>query len=195
MIKAVRRPAHRAQRLRAVAATHTGNGCPFAPLQLQRRALVVDLAALGQVLDEAAGVLHVLHRDGLLADRARALSPRPIPRSIRPPEISCNVAIALAVTVMSRVAGFVTQGPRRTRSCSPRPTRTSCRTPATARVNPTTHTASNPCASASLAHSIVLETGGSSMNVTPKESTRSSPSSLCVLVSGRDWPVVGSRAS
>ena len=29
----------------------------------------------------------------------RALSPRPIPTSIRPPETSCSVAIALAVTV------------------------------------------------------------------------------------------------
>ncbi len=46
----------------------------------------------------------------------RALSPRPIPMTIRPPEISFSVAIALAVTVMSRVAGFVTQGPIRTRS-------------------------------------------------------------------------------
>jgi hypothetical protein len=46
----------------------------------------------------------------------RALSPRPIPITIRPPEISFNVARALAVTVMSRVAGFVTQGPIRIRS-------------------------------------------------------------------------------
>ena len=46
----------------------------------------------------------------------RALSPRPMPMSIRPPETSCSVAIALAVTVMSRVAGFVTHGPSRTRS-------------------------------------------------------------------------------
>ena len=45
-----------------------------------------------------------------------ALSPRPMPTSIRPPETSWRVAIALAVTVMSRVAGLVTQGPSRTRS-------------------------------------------------------------------------------
>ena len=35
---------------------------------------------------------------------------------MRPPEISFSVASALAVTVMSRVAGFVTQGPIRRRS-------------------------------------------------------------------------------
>ena len=46
----------------------------------------------------------------------RALSPRPIPNTMRPPEISFSVASALAVTVMSRVAGFVTQGPIRIRS-------------------------------------------------------------------------------
>ena len=40
-------------------------------------------------------------------------SPRPIPRSMRPPEISSSVASALAVTLGSRVAGFVTQVPRR----------------------------------------------------------------------------------
>ncbi len=43
----------------------------------------------------------------------RALSPRPIPRSIRPPESSWRVASPLAVTVGSRVAGFVTHVPRR----------------------------------------------------------------------------------
>ena len=45
-----------------------------------------------------------------------ALSPRPIPRSMRPPLISSSVASTLAVTVMSRVAGLVTQVPRRMRS-------------------------------------------------------------------------------
>ncbi len=51
---------------------------------------------------------------GLPSDRTE-LSPRPIPRSIRPPEISSSVAIALAVTLGSRVAGFVTHVPRRMR--------------------------------------------------------------------------------
>ena len=45
-----------------------------------------------------------------------ALSPRPIPRSMRPPLISSSVASTLAVTVMSRVAGLVTQVPKRMRS-------------------------------------------------------------------------------
>ena len=45
----------------------------------------------------------------------RAESPRPMPRSIRPPESSCSTASTLAVTDGSRVAGFVTQVPRRIR--------------------------------------------------------------------------------
>src|SRR5688572_28051774 len=39
-----------------------------------------------------------------------------MPRSMRPPVISFMVASRLAVTVMSRVAGFVTHVPRRSRS-------------------------------------------------------------------------------
>ena len=49
---------------------------------------------------------------GLPSERTE-LSPRPMPRSMRPPEISSSVASALAVTLGSRVAGFVTQVPRR----------------------------------------------------------------------------------
>ncbi len=45
----------------------------------------------------------------------RALSPRPMPMSIRPPEMSFRVASALAVTVGSLVAGLVTHGPMRIR--------------------------------------------------------------------------------
>ena len=41
----------------------------------------------------------------------RAESPRPMPITIRPPEMACNVAKALAVTVGSRVPGFVTLSP------------------------------------------------------------------------------------
>ncbi len=52
---------------------------------------------------------------GFLPITRRALSPRPMPRSIRPPEMILSVAKALAVTVGSRVAGFVTQVPRRMR--------------------------------------------------------------------------------
>ena len=46
----------------------------------------------------------------------RAESPRPIPMIIRPPETSWSVANALAVTVGSRVPGFVTFSPRCSRS-------------------------------------------------------------------------------
>ena len=42
----------------------------------------------------------------------RAESPRPMPMIIRPPEMSWSVANALAVTVGSRVPGFVTFSPR-----------------------------------------------------------------------------------
>ena len=40
-----------------------------------------------------------------------AESPRPMPITIRPPEMSCSVAYAAAVTAGWRVAGFVTQWP------------------------------------------------------------------------------------
>ena len=41
----------------------------------------------------------------------RAESPRPIPSTARPPDIAWSVAYELAVTVGSRVPGFVTQCP------------------------------------------------------------------------------------
>ena len=53
---------------------------------------------------------------GFLPMTRRALSPRPIPTTILPCEISFSVAMALAVTVTSRVAGLVTHGPIRMRS-------------------------------------------------------------------------------
>ena len=53
---------------------------------------------------------------GGLPSTRRALSPRPIPRSIRPPLSSSRTASADAVTLGSRVAGFVTQVPSRSRS-------------------------------------------------------------------------------
>ena len=46
----------------------------------------------------------------------RAESPRPIPMIMRPSETSWRVANALAVTVGSRVPGFVTLSPRWSRS-------------------------------------------------------------------------------
>ena len=48
-----------------------------------------------------------------------ALSPRPMPISMRSPEMSFRVASVLAVTVGSRVAGLVTQGPMRIREVAP----------------------------------------------------------------------------
>src|SRR5439155_16301213 len=53
---------------------------------------------------------------GGLPSTRRALSPRPIPRSMRPPEISSRTARVEAVTLGSRVAGLVTQVPSRIRS-------------------------------------------------------------------------------
>ena len=44
-----------------------------------------------------------------------ALSPRPIPQTVRLPYISLRVANSDAVTVQSRVAGLVTIGPTLTR--------------------------------------------------------------------------------
>ena len=52
---------------------------------------------------------------GGLPSTRRAESPRPMPRSIRPPETSSRTASADAVTDGSRVAGFVTHVPRRSR--------------------------------------------------------------------------------
>ncbi len=52
---------------------------------------------------------------GFLPITRRELSPRPMPSSIRPPEIRLSVANKLAVTVKSRVAGLVTQVPSRMR--------------------------------------------------------------------------------
>ncbi len=50
---------------------------------------------------------------GGLPSTRRAESPRPIPRTIRPPLTSLSVASAEAVTLGSRVAGFVTHVPSR----------------------------------------------------------------------------------
>src|SRR5256885_6887716 len=52
---------------------------------------------------------------GFLPMTRRELSPRPMPSSMRPPEIKFRVANRLAVTVRSRVAGLVTHVPSRMR--------------------------------------------------------------------------------
>ena len=49
----------------------------------------------------------------------RAESPRPMPRSMRPSDSSSSVASDDAVTVGSRVPGFVTHVPSRSRSVAP----------------------------------------------------------------------------
>ena len=48
---------------------------------------------------------------GLPLSTRTALSPRPIPHTVRLPYISFSVANSDAVTVQSRVAGLVTIGP------------------------------------------------------------------------------------
>ena len=53
---------------------------------------------------------------GLRPMTRTAESPRPMPITIRPPEMSCNVAYALAVTAGWRVTGLVTQWPSCMRS-------------------------------------------------------------------------------
>ena len=62
--------------------------------------------------DRLLGVAIVV---GGLPSTRRAESPRPMPRSIRPPDSSSSVASADAVTDGSRVPGLVTQVPRRSR--------------------------------------------------------------------------------
>src|SRR3954447_6770002 len=57
----------------------------------------------------------VARRTGLPAVTRTAESPRPIPHTVRLPYISLSVAKTDAVTVQSRVAGFVTMGPTLTR--------------------------------------------------------------------------------
>ena len=57
-------------------------------------------------------------RTGLPLITRTAESPRPIPHTVRLPYISLSVANSDAVTVQSRVAGFVTIGPTISRCVS-----------------------------------------------------------------------------
>ena len=57
---------------------------------------------------------------GLRPSTRRAESPRPIPQIVRLPNMSFSVANTDAVTVGSRVAGFVTSGPTLMRSVAAR---------------------------------------------------------------------------
>ena len=63
------------------------------------------------VADDPDRLLEVAIVVGGLPSTRRAESPRPMPRSIRPPESSSSVASDDAVTDGSRVAGFVTHVP------------------------------------------------------------------------------------
>ena len=53
---------------------------------------------------------------GFFPSTRRAESPRPIPQIVRLPNVSLSVANSEAVTVGSRVAGLVTNGPTVIRS-------------------------------------------------------------------------------
>ena len=79
----------------------------------------------------------------------RAESPRPMPITIRPPEITCSVAYRLASTVGSRVPGLVTKCPSFIRvvrsAASVRSGVDSCQRTCESYVQPY----SNPCSSAS----------------------------------------------
>ena len=97
-----------------------------------------------------------------------AESPRPMPQMVRLPYISLSVAKTDAVTVQSRVAGFVTNGPTVTRLVSARiaewMTYGSCQS----RCESNVHTWLKPCASASLASCTVRAAGGLVCRTTPK---------------------------
>src|SRR3954447_1132337 len=100
----------------------------------------------------------------------RAESPRPIPITIRPFEMSCRVAYALARTVGSRVPGFVTMWPSLifdVRSAAMASVGIdSCQRTCESYVQ----AYSNPWLSASCMSSIIRWYGGSGRTVTPNES-------------------------
>ena len=62
------------------------------PRELQLLVVPLDLAAVHEVLDHRAAALELRDRDGLVADVAHAESPRPMPITMRPSEMSCSVA-------------------------------------------------------------------------------------------------------
>ena len=98
----------------------------------------------------------------------RAESPRPMPTTMRPFDTSCSVAVALAVTVGSRVPGFVTHSPSLIRSVASaaavRNGYGSCHSRCESYVQPY----SKPFASASCISSTKRVYGGSGSTVMPK---------------------------
>src|SRR5437879_806114 len=146
---------------------------------------------------------------GPLPRTRRAESPRPIPRSMRPPLTWLSVASALAVTEGSRVAGLVTQVPRRSRSLavamSVSRTYASCQR--TWESN--SHAYSKPAASAWRVSASVRSIVWSGLSVNPNFMGATSALSYCLLSkvqdggppmplapedSGSDEVVVGVRA-
>src|SRR5919107_1589579 len=103
-----------------------------------------------------------------------AESPRPIPQTVRLPNISLSVANVDAVTVQSRVAGLVTIGPTVSVLVAARiwlwMTYGSCQS----RCESNVHTARKPRSSACRASSTTRAAGGVACSTTPK-STVDSP--------------------
>src|SRR6478752_9045630 len=97
-----------------------------------------------------------------------AESPRPMPHTVRLPYISFSVAKTDAVTVQSRVAGFVTKGPTVTRLVSARIAEWITYGSSHSRCESKVHTWLNPWASASLASCTVRDAGGLVWRTTPK---------------------------
>src|SRR4051794_30098195 len=98
----------------------------------------------------------------------RAESPRPMPTTMRPPDTSCSVAVALAVTVGSRVPGLVTHRPSLMRSVASaaavRNGYGSCHRRCESYIQPYP----KPFCSARLISSTKRVKGGSGRTVTPK---------------------------
>ena len=103
----------------------------------------------------------------------RAESPRPIPHTVRSPNISLRVANSDAVTVQSRVPGFVTMGPTFIRRVASRirekMTKGSCHRMWESNVQVWV----NPSVSARWARSMVRDAGGSVW--------RTMPNSMCLV--------------
>ncbi len=99
------------------AATHTSSSLPWLHGNWIRGPVVVlDRARVAELADDVDRLAHDASVVGLPFVTRTAESPRPMPTIVRLPYISLSVANTLAVTVQSRVAGFVTKGPTFTRS-------------------------------------------------------------------------------
>ena len=97
-----------------------------------------------------------------------AESPRPMPHTVRLPYISFSVANTEAVTVQSRVAGFVTNGPTLIRFVSFRIAEWMTYGSSHSRWESKVHTWLNPNCSASFARWTVRDAGGLVCRTAPK---------------------------